>query len=944
MKFKTAPRFFLPLFLLLLGNAAYGQSKEQAARNYLLVHASELGVTTDDQNDLKLISENESRTTGISNLYFVQRYQGIEINNAIFNIHLAADERVITYGNRLEASLKKRTNATKAALTPEMALEAAAVALGYPFRSVPRVKEKIGGAAREVIFEKGALSEEDIPVKLVYQPMEDGVIYLTWEVYIHEPTGHNAWLARVDAQTGKLLARDNLVTHCNFGDGPGVSFFRVKNEEAVALPLASEWFSPPASGGSYRVFPPPLESPNDGGRQLVHNPADPTASPLGWHNTGANQYTVTRGNNTHAYTDIDANNQPDPGSDPNGGSGLVFDFPLDLNAAPSTYRPAAVTNLFFWNNYIHDFAYTYGFDELSGNFQVNNFGNGGAGNDDVRAEAQDGSGTNNANFFTPVDGQRPRMQMFVWNQGPSSVAVNSPGPAVVYEAGNAGFGPLNFNVSGDLQLASPIEACTPLVGFTAGKIALIDRGNCNFVNKVIAAQNAGAIAAIICNNVGGAPPSMGGAGNVTIPSLSLSQANCNTIKAVMASQTVNVTLDRVLVQYDSDFDNGVIAHEYAHGISNRYTGGRTVANCLNNSEQMGEGWSDWYGLMTSIDPNDQGADIRGIGTYVSGQSPMGNGIRPTPYSTDMSINPATYGILPTMAIPHGVGYVWCGMIWDLSWALMDRYGKTIGFDRAMWLVNEGMRMQPCRPGFVDGRNAILAADQALYGGANHCLIWQVFARRGLGFSASQGSNQSAADGVEAFDLPPYMTADSDCDGVPDYCDACPGGNDSYDTDGDGIPNCSDWDGFANAPSAWKGGPNNSQIMLCHVTGNNRQTILVNPNSVQGHLSHGDFIGPCSSCNQGMQSSEENYFVNENYISVFPNPATGSINVSLRPFEGRAGALVIHNAQGQIVYQQRMQEMGGVTTIDVSRFSPGIYQCMAFSDDKEMQTVKFVVTR
>ncbi len=73
-----------------------------------------------------------------------------------------------------------------------------------------------------------------------------------------------------------------------------------------------------------------------------------------------------------------------------------------------------MTNLFYWNNVVHDVIHGYGFDEAAGNFQVNNYGNGGVGGDDVRAEAQDGSGTNNANFGTGVDGVRPRMQMFVW--------------------------------------------------------------------------------------------------------------------------------------------------------------------------------------------------------------------------------------------------------------------------------------------------------------------------------------------------------------------------------------------------------------------------------------------------------------------------------------------------------------------------------------------------
>ena len=64
----------------------------------------------------------------------------------------------------------------------------------------------------------------------------------------------------------------------------------------------------------------------------------------------------------------------------------------------------AVTNLFFWSNRYHDRLYQLGFNEAAGNFQQDNFGRGGLGNDFVRAEAQDFSGTNNANFATPPDG------------------------------------------------------------------------------------------------------------------------------------------------------------------------------------------------------------------------------------------------------------------------------------------------------------------------------------------------------------------------------------------------------------------------------------------------------------------------------------------------------------------------------------------------------------
>ena len=74
----------------------------------------------------------------------------------------------------------------------------------------------------------------------------------------------------------------------------------------------------------------------------------------------------------------------------------------------------------------------------------------------------------------------------------------------------------------------------------------------------------------------------------------------------------------------------------------------------------------------------------------------------------------------------------------------------------MNLVMQGLKLQPCSPGFVDGRDAILQADQLLYGGANQCLIWNAFAARGLGYSASQGSTNSRTDQTQAFNLPPGM--------------------------------------------------------------------------------------------------------------------------------------------------------------------------------------------
>jgi hypothetical protein len=138
-----------------------------------------------------------------------------------------------------------------------------------------------------------------------------------------------------------------------------------------------------------------------------------------------------------------------------------------------------------------------------------------------------------------------------------------------------------------------------------------------------------------------------------------------------------------------------------------------------------------------------------------------------PYSTNTAINNATYALTNntgSISEPHGIGFVWCTMLWDMSWAFIDTYGYDLnlytgtgGNNMAMALVIEALKLQPCSPGFIDGRDAILAADLALNGGANTCLIWNVFAARGLGLSADQGNTNSRSDQSEAFDIPLGIT-------------------------------------------------------------------------------------------------------------------------------------------------------------------------------------------
>lgn len=613
--------------------------------NQYLDQKRENNLLTSHDVQWEITDQHVSSTSGIHHIYFRQLLNGLAVYGTESGIHLLPNGEVLHANDRFIANTAGRSggNATPS-LTAIQAVQAAASQLNYNISGSLNILERKSNAAQETLISKGGISKSDIPAKLTYQLNENDQLVLAWDLSIHSVQNDTEWFSlRVDASNGTIIDKINWIQSCSFehdhsDHGDEVLDY---NANLYDIPNYKELVATNAAGCSecYQAFVMPIESPYYGVNTNAMTPADLTASPFGWHDTdgvaGA-EFTVTKGNNVDAYED--GNN---PGYQPDGGATLDFTgYPFSqIYSGANQYEDAAITNLFYWNNIIHDVMYQYGFDAASGNFQENNYGNGGAGSDSVNAEAQDGSGTCNANFGTPPDGSNPQMQMY------------------------------------------------------------------------------------ICGDK------------------------------------------------DGDYDNLVIVHEYGHGISNRLTGGPGASGCLGNSEQMGEGWSDYFGAVMTIEPGDMGTDSRGVGTYLFGQGPGGGGIRSFPYSTDFGVNPMTYDDIKTQSVPHGVGSVWATMLWDLTWALIDEYGwdpniynftgdpaQDAGNVVALALVIEGLKLQPCSPGFVDGRDAILAADVAIYGGANECIIWDAFAARGLGLSADQGSSGSRSDGTEAFDTPSGLAA------------------------------------------------------------------------------------------------------------------------------------------------------------------------------------------
>ena len=628
MKIKQILRVVIILCCVQLSAQKSDNKKQQATSSISLEK-----LLQQKSNAITITHQHTSSVSGIKHVYLRQAINGIGVYGTESSIHTDASGKTIVTHNNFNKNLSNTITSNSPSLTAYEAIQAVAIRMNYSISNLQEISYE-GGVNKKTLFNGGNISENEIPAKLLYNYSKKTGTRIVWELSIKETTGADWWNFQVDAVTGEILHKENWTVSCNIlGDHNTHNHSnstKLENNSIASLPQ-SNVVEASAMAGSYNVYPMPVESPNYGGRSVVTDPDNAIASPFGWHDTDGSagaEYTITRGNNTHAFEDGD-----NPGYSPEGGASLTFNFPINetySNADQS--EDAAITNLFYWNNIIHDVVYQYGFDEVSGNFQENNYGNGGVGNDYVNAEAQDGAGTCNANMGTPADGGNPTMQMYV------------------------------------------------------------------------------------CGS------------------------------------------------RDGDLDNGVIIHEYGHGISNRLTGGAGAAGCLGNQEQMGEGWSDYYALMMTIEPADVGPDARPIGTWLTGSGPNGASIRTYDYSTDFTVNPHTYDDIMTESIPHGVGSVWAAMLWDMTWKLIDSngfdpdiYNGTGGNNISLVLVTEAMKLQPCSPGLVDGRDAIIAADQAIYGGAHLCEIWEAFAARGLGFSADQGSSNNVSDGTEAFDLPPTFS-------------------------------------------------------------------------------------------------------------------------------------------------------------------------------------------
>jgi hypothetical protein len=652
-------RLLILLFLLASGNILFAQTDRGKITQLINENHRQLGMLAHEKGDFRIKSSYFDKTINATIVHVQQTHQGIDVFNALQTIAIKNDQFVSVMGSRVPiSSMESEQLLAQNRISPAEAVKNALKHLDLISQSnldgLP-----VNGRPLEYNFGKLNLSRVDVKSRLLWQAVnKDEPFMLFWQVEIQPNKQPDYWLVRVNALTGEVTMKDNLTIYCNWGNSQQQADRceeKSHNHEGHKNSgVNDEWQN--GDAGSYKVIPYPAESPihNGGNPAVVLNPwelspAGSGATSLKWHNDGAITYESTRGNNVWSQEDIDGNNGTGVMASSQTSGTLKFEYEPDFSQDPRTTggnQEFNITNLFYWNNIMHDITYLYGFDEASGNFQATNLDRPGLGQDFVFADAQDGIGLNNANFGTPEDGINPRMQMFLWDNGLGTLI-------------------------------------------------------------------------------------------------------------------------------DGDVDNGIIAHEYGHGVSNRLTGGPLATTCLSNQEQMGEGWSDYFSLMVTTDwakaTLSDGSIGRGIGTYATNQPTNGLGIRNQQYSTDFSINNHTYKDVKNAGFGsffsvHAIGEIWCTMLWDMTWALIANDGINPNlFDAeaqggnsvALKLVMTGMKLQSCSPGFVDGRDAILKADSLLYNGKYSCIIWQAFARRGVGLNAKQGSSYKYRDQVEDFTLPVF---------------------------------------------------------------------------------------------------------------------------------------------------------------------------------------------
>ncbi len=746
------------------------QTASVAARRALARYAYHYGLSAEDLASAHIHRVHDTGQGGII-VTFGQRHAGHEVVMGRMNVLMRREDLapVAITGALFPHARGEAKVVQSFELTPTDALDAALTdrgiaALGDAWRMTGR---DAGGYQNWMA--PGDVMRSPARTTRVFFPLPKSGLIPAYMLEVDLAGRHGeapqAWRMIIDARDGRLLLRSSLIAHQSYE-------YRVwADEDGVPYANPFDQLLKPYVPGTLPNFQPPRIITTDG----FNTRGDV------WLAAGS---TRTLGNHAAAYADVGGRDGFD-GDDifAETSAPQTFDWRYDFEQAPGaddTQTQAGIVQMFYTIQYMHDLFYPHGFDEKAGNAQEDNYGRGGAAGDRLLAESLDFSGTNNANMLTPADGASPRMQMYRFTYSsadrvevltPASIA----GP--VTNIGDADF-PEFFDLSADIVAAdddtsTTTDACEAITNTAeiAGKIALIDRGNCTFLSKVLNAQQAGAAGVLIANDDIQRPDrtfNMGGFdASATIPSAMISYNRGQTLRGELANGPVEARL-LALQDQDAALDGDIVTHEWGHYAFGRLTQARGSTTQLGG---INEGNSDFVALLfaarsedTMVAGNESFQGLYPVGQY-AGHRYL-TGVRRIPYTTDMSINPLTFRhISDREALPpsvprgsansevHNSGEIWALSMWECHTALIEEHGFDVAKERMLGYLVAGLKLFPRDATFIEARDAILAAMRA-QNEDDFRTCFYTFAKRGMGVgSRAPGRYAGGNVGVvESFEV------------------------------------------------------------------------------------------------------------------------------------------------------------------------------------------------
>lgn len=418
--------------------------RSEILRNFVKQYNDLFGITDDQANSLVVIADYENPAGNMGFAHLEQRINGIPVFRGEVKAGFTKNREILRIINNLAPGLDYQSLSTDFG-NPVDAVVAAARYANYELKQDDTVINQAASNDLKVKFGRGG--DWDITAEKMYFPTEPGVAVPAWRVLIWKPV--NAYYVIVDAKTGTMLWRKNITE-----DQTQSATYNVYANPNAFIPVhdSPAPFTPGPTDPTTATQAPVISRVDI---TRIGNESPYTFNNLGWITNGQN---VTDGNAVEAGIDRDGTNGVDapqvgnpnrvfttssPAWNPPPGNPAPGDDPLTTQA-----QRGAVIQMFYVMNWYHDELYRLGFTESAFNFQNDNFGRGGLGGDRVSAEGQDSSGTNNANFSTPADGGRGRMQMYIWTGPTPDYDGTTDADVIIHEVTHGTSNRLHGNASG----------------------------------------------------------------------------------------------------------------------------------------------------------------------------------------------------------------------------------------------------------------------------------------------------------------------------------------------------------------------------------------------------------------------------------------------------------------------------------------------------------------